>query len=171
MSRRIEHSARYPQPVATVHAALTDERYWRARLQDVGGPGATIDEWTAGDAAVEVAMTQAVPAEHLPAIVSKIRPGDLHITRTESWGALQDGRASGTFTAAVEGVPGRLRGTLTLTADDSTGTGSLLVVDGSVEVKMPLIGGRIEEVIAGQVIELFDAEQDFTARWTAANPS
>ncbi|WP_305092547.1 DUF2505 domain-containing protein [Prescottella sp. R16] len=165
MSRHIEHSARLPRPVAAVHAALTDERYWQARLREIGGPGASVDETTVGDAAIDVAMTQAVPAEHLPPIVTKIRPGDLRITRTESWGPLQDGRASGTFTAAVDGVPGQLRGTLALTPD---GDGSLLVVDGVVEVKLPLIGGKIEEVIAAQVIELLDAEQDFTGRWLAS---
>ncbi|CAM2983910.1 DUF2505 domain-containing protein [Prescottella defluvii] len=165
MARHIEHSAQYPQPVATVHAALTDEGYWQARLREVGGPGATLDEITVGDGTIDVAMTQSVPAEHLPAVVTKIRPGDLIITRTESWGALQGDRAVGTFSAQVEGAPGELRGTMTLTSD---GTGSLLVMDGEVEVKMPLIGGKIESVIAGQVLELLDAEEDFTGQWTSA---
>ncbi|MGF7119917.1 DUF2505 domain-containing protein [Rhodococcus sp. BE178] len=165
MARHIEHSAQYPQPVATVHAALTDEGYWHARLQQVGGPGAKLDKVTVGDGTIDVAMTQAVPAQHLPSVVTKIRPGDLIITRTESWGALQGDRAVGTFSAEVEGAPGQLRGTMTLTAD---GSGSLLVMEGEVEVKMPLIGGKIESVIAGQILELLDAEEDFTGQWTSS---
>lgn len=165
MARRIEHSAHYPHPVATLHAALIDEGYWRARLQEVGGPGATLDKVAAGDGTVDVAMTQSVPAEHLPAMVTKIRPGDLIITRTESWGALQGDRAAGSFSAQVEGAPGQVRGTMTLTAH---GDGSLLVMEGEVEVKLPLFGSKVEAVIAGQVLELVDAEEDFTGRWTAA---
>ncbi|MDH6680425.1 hypothetical protein M2284_004654 [Rhodococcus sp. LBL1] len=164
MARHIEHSAQYPHPVAELHAALTDERYWHARLEKVGGPGARLDSIALGDGTIDVAMTQSVPAEHLPAVVTKIRPGDLIIKRTESWGALQGDRAEGTFSAEVEGAPGQLRGTMTLTAK---GDESLLVMGGEVEVKLPLIGGKVEAVIAGQVLELLDAEEDFTGQWTA----
>ncbi|RVW01603.1 DUF2505 domain-containing protein [Rhodococcus spongiicola] len=165
MARRIDHSAHYPHPVSTVHTALTDERYWRAWLQEVGGPGAKLDEVTVGDGTIDVAMTQSIPAEHLPSMVTKIRPGDLIITRTESWHALQGDHAEGTFSALVDGTPGRLRGTMSLTADAD---GSLLVMEGEVEVKLPIFGGKIESVIAEQVIELIEAENNFTARWTAS---
>jgi hypothetical protein len=164
MARHIEHSAQYRRPVATLHAALTDEGYWQARLKEVGGPGATFESLTVGDGTIDVVLKQSVPAEHLPSVVTSIRPGDLIIRRTESWGPLQGDRAQGTFSAEVEGAPGRLRGTMTLSAD---GTGSELVMDGDVEVKIPLIGGKIESVIAGQVLELLDAEEDFTGQWVA----
>lgn len=164
MARHIEHSAQYPHSVATLHAALTDERYWQARLQAVGGPGAKLDRVQVGDGTIDIAMTQAVPAEHLPSVVTKIRPGDLIITRTESWGPLHGDRAEGTFSAEVEGAPGQLRGTMVLTAD---GDGSSLVMDGEVEVKLPIFGSKVESVIAGQVLELLDAEEDFTGQWTA----
>lgn len=164
MARRIEHSAHYPHPVATLHAALTDEGYWQARLREVGGPGARLDRVAVGDGTIDVALTQSVPAEHLPSMVTKFFPGDLHVARTESWGSLQGDRATGTFSAEVDGVPGRLRGTMTLTAQDG---GSLLVMTGDVEVKLPLIGGKVESVIADQVLELLDAEKTFTTAWTA----
>ncbi|RVW01403.1 DUF2505 domain-containing protein [Rhodococcus xishaensis] len=166
MARRIEHSAHFPHTVATLHAAFIDEHYWRAWLQEVGGPGAKLDKVAVGEGTIDVAMTQSVPAEHLPSMVTKIRPGDLIISRTESWQALQGARAEGTFSAKVDGTPGQLRGTMSLTTD---GNGSLLVMEGEVEVKLPVFGSKIESVIAGQVIELLDAEKDFTARWTASS--
>ncbi|AQA21487.1 hypothetical protein BTZ20_1141 [Rhodococcus sp. MTM3W5.2] len=36
-------------------------------------------------------------------------------------------------------------------------------------MKLPLIGGKIEAVIAEQVVELLDAEHGFTEGWIAAN--
>lgn len=162
MARRIPHSASYPQPVDRVHAALTSERYWRDRIAEVGGDGAGIDRLDTGDGTIAVEMRQAIPAEHLPSIVTKIRPGDLVITRTEDWGPLTGDRATGTFTAHVEGMPGDLTGTLTLAAD---GTGSSVTLDGQVQVGLPLIGGKIESVIAEQITELLNHEDEFTARW------
>jgi hypothetical protein len=166
MARSIPHSASYPQPVDRVHRALTSERYWRERLVEVGGVGAELGHVVTGEGTIDVEMAQSIPAEHLPAIVAKIRAGDLVITRTETWGALEGGRATGTFSARVEGLPGEVTGTLTLAAEDS---GSAIVLDGRVEVKLPLIGGKIEAVIAEQVVELLDAEHGFTEGWIAAN--
>ncbi|MFD4181592.1 DUF2505 domain-containing protein [Rhodococcus sp. NPDC058514] len=166
MARSIPHSAVYPQPVDQVHRALTSERYWRDRLTEVGGDGAELGHVVTGEGTIDVEMAQSIPAEHLPAIVSKIRPGDLIITRTETWGALDGDRAVGTFSARVEGLPGAVTGTLTLAPE---GTGSAITLDGQVEVKLPLIGGKIEAVIAEQVVELLDAEHEFTEGWISAN--
>ncbi|MFC9787393.1 DUF2505 domain-containing protein [Rhodococcus sp. NPDC127528] len=162
MARRIPHSSAYPQSVDQVHRAVTSEQYWRDRLAEVGGPGAALGHVAVGENSVDVEMTQSVPAEHLPAVVTKVRPGDLVITRTETWGPLSGGVAAGTFTARVDGVPGTITGTMTLAAE---GTGTTLAMDGKVEVKLPLIGGRIEAAIADQVSELLDNENEFTARW------
>jgi hypothetical protein len=38
-------------------------------------------------------------------------------------------------------------------------------VHAAVEVKVPLFGGKIEEIVAGQVRRLLEAETAFTVRW------
>ncbi|MFD1815100.1 DUF2505 domain-containing protein [Rhodococcus gannanensis] len=165
MARRIPHSVGYPQSVTSVHAALTDERYWRERIAEVGGDNARLDTLEIGDGTVSVEMEQAIPAEHLPSMVTKIRPGDLQIVRTESWGPLVGERATGAVTARVTGMPGELTGTVTLSA---SGTGSIVELDGEVLVPLPLIGGRIEAVIAERITEIFNHEDEFTARWLSS---
>ena len=45
------------------------------------------------------------------------------------------------------------------------GSGSEFEVRADVEVKVPLFGGKIEEIVAGQVRRLLEAETAFTARW------
>lgn len=149
-----------------MHAALTSEQYWRTRIAEAGGDHARIDRIDVGDGTVAVEMTQAIPAEHLPSIVTKIRPGDLEITRTEDWGRLEGDRATGTFTAHVAGMPGELTGTLTLAAE---GSGSTVTLDGQIQVSLPLIGGKIESVIAERITELLQHEDEFTAGWLTEN--
>ena len=165
MASRIEHSARYSASVAVVHSALTQERYWRERLAAVGGPRATLEDVQVGAGTIDLHMTQAIHAEHLPSIVTTFLRGDLVIHRHESWGPLLDEGASGTFTASVDGVPAKLHGTLTLQPD---GDGSIVYLNGEVEVHVPFFGGKIESMIVDQVVELLEAEQRFTAGWIAS---
>ncbi|MFZ2178782.1 MAG: DUF2505 domain-containing protein [Rhodococcus sp. (in: high G+C Gram-positive bacteria)] len=165
MSRRIEYSSSYSLPVDRVHDGLVTEQYWHDRLAQVGGPGATLDDITTGPGTISVAMTQTIPAEHLPAIVTKIRPGDLHIKRTETWGVLDGDKAAGTFTAAVEGTPAKVSGIQTLTAGIS---GSRVEISGETEVNIPFFGGKIESAITEEVLSLIDKEQAFTEQWLQA---
>lgn len=162
MSRRIEHSSSYAFPVTQVHAGLITEQYWRDRLDEVGGPGATLEQVTTGPGTISVAMSQSIPAEHLPSIVSKVRPGDLVIKRTETWGTLDGDHAEGTFTAEVVGAPATISGTQTLKADGSRAN---VQVEGKAEVRIPLIGGKIENAIADEVLRLIAKEQEFTEQW------
>jgi hypothetical protein len=46
-----------------------------------------------------------------------------------------------------------------------SGTGGAFEVRATVEVRVPLLGGKIEEIIAGQVRRLLEAETAFTVRW------
>lgn len=165
MASRIEHSARYSKPVAIVHGAFTQERYWRERLAEIGGPRATLEDVQAGEGTIDLHMTQAIHAEHLPSVVTTFRPGDLVIHRHESWGPLLGEEASGRFTASVDGVPAKLHGTLTLQPDAD---GSMVHLNGEVGVHIPFFGGKIEAVIVDQVVELLEAEQRFTAGWISS---
>lgn len=162
MSRRIEHSATYTCSPAALHAALTDEAYWTARLAEVGGPKARLDAVTIANGGVEVALTQTIAAENLPGIVSKLKPGDLEIARTETWGPLASDAATGAMTADVRGTPATVRGTSSLTGDDA---GTVVRTTGDVEVKVPLVGGKIEQAVADNVLTLLAAEQRFTSTW------
>ena len=168
MATPIDHSAHYEFPAASVHAALVDPEYWRARLAEVGGPGAAIDTVSTGTGTIDLRMTQAIAAEHLPSVVTNIRPGDLVIHRHESWEPLAGDRARGRFSAGVDGMPGKVEGTFTLGPGR---TGTIVEIDGEIEVKIPFLGGKIEGLIIDQLVELFDAEQEFTAGWLGRSGS
>lgn len=162
MPRRISHDASYPCSPAELHAALCDPEYWRARVDKIGGPGATLDDVRPADGGVEVALTQKVAAEHLPAIVSRIVSGDLSISRTESWGPLTGSSATGRTTAKVASTPAVVGSSAELGGDDD---GTTVRTRGEVKVSVPLIGGTLEQAVADAVLRLLDAEQKFTSAW------
>ncbi len=169
MARRIEHSADYSSTPAAVHAALTDPAYWQARITSVGGPGAGIDSLDGTDGGIEVRLTQPIAAEHLPSIITKIKSGDLVVERAETWGALDGAAASGGFTAVVAGTPIRMRGTYSLSTHSVSGdtTTCTIHTTGQAQVSVPIIGGKIEQIIADNITRLLDIEQHFTQQWMA----
>jgi len=159
MATPLAYTAAYTHPVSAVRAAFSDEQYWKDRITEVGGPNARLESVTAEGDTLRVHMVQAIAAELLPPAVTAVRPGDLIIPRTETWSG-----ASATFDASVEGAPAKMSGTITLTGDDNGATG---VVDGSIEVKVPLFGGKIEAAIKEHLTELLRAEAEFTNTWLA----
>ncbi|MEV5836395.1 DUF2505 domain-containing protein [Nocardia sp. NPDC052112] len=157
MATPLAYTARYSYPVAAVRAAFADEQYWKDRVAEVGGDKARLDSVTVDGDRVEVEMVQVIAAELLPAAITAVRPGDLIIPRTEIWTG-----DSATFTARVEGAPAEVRGTIELAAD---GSGSVARTNGTIEVKIPLFGGKIEAAIAERLTELLANEEEFTNNW------
>lgn len=167
MSRSFDLSADYTGSVERVRSAFSDEQYWLARLADSGADTATLDDMTVDDdGTVRVATTQTLRTDRLPAMVTQFHPRDLAIVRHETWQPLSDGVAHAEVTGAVPGAPVSLTGTAALAPRDG---GSRLTFTASVEVHIPLVGGKLESFIGGKLAELVAAEQRFTTVWITEN--
>jgi hypothetical protein len=81
---------------------------------------------------------------------------------------VRDGQAGATVRGSIPGAPASLSGTATLS---QTGAGSLLDFAATVEVRIPLVGGKVENFIGSQLVELITAEQRFTTEWISAGAS
>lgn len=160
MPRSLQHSAEFAHPVEKVLAALSDEDALRARLAAVGGHNAELLSHEKSATGVSYSMRQGIPADKLPGVIRKLHPGDLIVTREQSWRTLDDGRVRGTGKAHVTGVPGAIDVDTTLLPH---GDGTKLQVSGQVKVSVPLIGGKIEQTIAEQVGRLLEREDSFVA--------
>ncbi|UGT64678.1 DUF2505 domain-containing protein [Nocardia asteroides] len=159
MATPLAYTARYSHSAAAVRAAIADEQYWKDRIAEVGGPNARLDRITIDGDRVHAELVQAIAAELLPAAITAVRPGDLIIPRVEEWTG-----DTGTFTAKVDGAPAEVRGSIALAAD---GAGSVATITGTIEVKVPLFGGKIEAAIAERLVELLGNEAEFTDTWLA----
>jgi Protein of unknown function (DUF2505) len=162
MARSIDYRSTLAFPAEKVFATMTDKEYLRARLREIGGPGSELLEHEASPDGARYRLKQGLSEKDLPPIVGKVMQGDLSIQRTESLRRTAPGAYAGDVEVAIAGVPASASGTMRL-AD--SGTGSEFEVHATVEVRVPLIGGMIEEIIAGQVRRLLEAETGFTVRW------
>lgn len=167
MPRSFDMAADYDGTVEQIHHAFGDQRYWLERLAESGADKATLDSITAGaDGGVDVVTTQTMRADRLPGVVAQFHRGDLSFVREEVWTPVRDGRATATVKGTIPGAPATLSGTAVLSP---TGNGSRLEFTATVEVRIPLVGGKVESFVGSQLVGLLTAEQNFTTAWIKAN--
>ncbi|MFI5714441.1 DUF2505 domain-containing protein [Nocardia sp. NPDC051750] len=157
MATALAYTAHYSHPVAAVREAFCTEKYWRDRIAAVGGPNARFVSLDVDGEQVRIEVVQSIPADALPPAITAVRPGDLIIPRTELWSG-----TTGSFEARVEGAPAEVRGTIIATDEP---TGAVAEVSGTIEVKVPLFGRKIEEAIGERLTDLLVEETAFTNSW------
>ncbi|GAB3495475.1 DUF2505 domain-containing protein [Amycolatopsis cihanbeyliensis] len=163
MASRIEHRAEFPHSVDEVYRAQSDAAALRARLERIGGHQARLAEHEATADGVRFTLVQGISADRLPQAVRSLHRGDLIVHREQRWQHTGDGEVyTGTATASVDGVPGRITARTELRAG---GAGAVLRATGEVTVRIPLVGGKLEGAIAEQVTALLEREAEFTASW------
>lgn len=165
MARSFDMATEYEGSVEQVHRAFSDERYWLARLADSGADDATLENMeVTADGHIDVVTHQVLRSDRLPGLVSQFHRGDLVIRREEHWRPIRDGQSAGVIAGAIPGAPVGLTGTAVLAPSDQ---GTRLAVSTTVEVRVPLVGGKIENFIGTQLVDLLIAEQRFTTVWIA----
>jgi hypothetical protein len=167
VAQTISHRAGWDADADSVYRVLVDDEYLRARLHELGGKDPALTEHSVDDSGARLALRHSVAVEFLPSVMRKFTGGDLVLDRVETWTPQAEGGYRGTFEVTVRGLPGKLTGRQFL--HDVEG-GSETSVDGSAEVPVPFVAGKIESVVNEQVGALLDAEDEFTRRWMAEHP-
>lgn len=160
MSSRIEHHAEFPHPLDQVLSALSSEESLLDQLEQIGGHDAKLLSHEPTDTGVSYRLQQGIPSDKLPSAMRTLHSGDLMVNREQTWRRVDDGRVIGDSIASVGGVPGEIKAKTELTA---TASGTSFKVSGEVKVRIPLIGGKIERVIAENVVRLLKHECTFHA--------
>jgi hypothetical protein len=161
MPRSFDVSAESPATVEQVHSAFSDEGYWLARLATMNGSTALESLIVDDDQTVRVATTQDLGRDLVPGIVAKFYRRDLKVRHTETWRPI-DGQLRGEINVAVSGAPGSGSGAALVAP---TQDGSRMTFEGSVEFKVPLVGGTIESFIAREFARGIPDIQHFLAKW------
>jgi hypothetical protein len=162
-------STDYGVTVEEVLRAFSDEEYWLARLADSGADDTTLDSMQLGglsgtDGSIDVITTQVLRSDRLPGLITQFHRGDLRIRREEKWEPVTNGSATAAITGSILDAPASLTGTAVLEPVTETG-GARMKLRATVEVRIPLVGGKLENFIGNQLVELLIAEQRFTTTW------
>lgn len=168
MSRSFDILTELPASVEQVHAAFGREDYWLARIA-VGDATitTTLDSLVVdADGTVTVRVTQHLGRQLLPGLIAKYVPGNLKVVNCETWRPVGDRQVRGQVNVSASGGLGSCRAEAWL-GPQAASNGSQLRYAVRVEVKLPLVGGKLEKSIGAGLAESIPAMQRFTTTWIA----
>ena len=162
---RLSGSHAYPVPVETVIAMLRDRAATIAKYESMGHRDVEIVDFASEDTALRIVSSRVVDVE-LPGFAKKALKPTNTMVQTDEWRRRDDGSWTGTFDVEVHGSPAHISGTMTLAPD---GAGSHHDVTLDVDVKIPLVGGKIADWVGkNDVRRTLDAEYAFNERRLAS---
>jgi len=158
--KRVQEQLRYDgATVEQVYAMLTTQEFREAvcDYQQVLHRDVTVSK---DGSSASVTIDQGHATDKLPGFARKIVGDRVSMVQAEAWteGSL------GKITVTVPGKPGEMAGTATLVGDH---TGVTEEVDMAVTVHLPLIGGKVEGLIADMLRKALQAEHTVGVRWLA----
>ena len=149
----------YDAPLSDVAAMLADSEFRRAVCDRLGviRSEVTIQPRAAG---MDVRIEQVQRANGIPSFARKFVGDEIEIVQSESW----DAADSGDITVTIPGKPGEMSGTATLA---ESGAATTETVDLTVKVGIPLVGGRLEGLIADLLLRALRTEEEVGREWLA----
>jgi hypothetical protein len=156
--KRITEKLRYDGATATqVHEMLADPAFREKVCEEQGvlRHSVRIDPRSSG---MEVEIDQVQAAHGIPGFAKKFVGDEIHIVQSERWSSPDHGDIH----VSIPHKPGEMKGTATL-AEDAAGTTE--TVDLTVTVGIPLVGGKIEGLIADMLSKALRAEHRVGVRW------
>lgn len=151
MATRLLHEMVYDAPAERVAAMLSDKAFREevCRAQNAVSYDVSLD----GDvSSKQVRIEMAQPTDRIPAFAKKFIGETTTIVQTESWSS----PTHGDIHVTIPGKPGDMVGTAILVEKDGVTTET---VDLQVKVKIPLVAGKLEELIAKLLKSALKAEQ------------
>jgi hypothetical protein len=156
--KRVSHTLTYPgTTVVDVYAMLADPAYRKA----VGDYQRVTDfacEITPSGDGMEVRLEQAHPTDRIPSFAQRFVGNEIRFVQQESWSS----PSGAEIHVTIPGKPGDMTGGTTLT---QSGDDVVQGIDLAVKVSIPLVGGKVEDLIAGFVSKAFDAENKVGVKW------
>jgi hypothetical protein len=151
MATRLTHTMMYDAPLADVGAMLDDPAYRAEVIEAQGGIRGTFEMETSGEVTTAV-VDQIQPAADLPSYARKLVGDEINIVQREEWTS----EAYAELHVTIPGKPGQMVGSITL--DEAGGT-TTETVEVEITVNIPLVGGKVEKLIADMLRKALKAEE------------
>jgi uncharacterized protein DUF2505 len=159
------HDMTYDAAPEEVVAMLAD-RAFREKVCDAMGStrsDVTIDG-AAGDG-MRVVVDQTRPAAGIPSFARTFVGDAVRIVQRETW---ESATAAG-LVVEIPGKPGSLDGAIRLSADGQHGAGTVETVSGDLKVKIPMVGGKLEALLADMLRKALRTEERVGRAWLAGD--
>ena len=150
MSRTVHSTHDISADVERVHGVLSGPDWAEHKAAALHDGSRVVEREVTPDGGVRLVSSRELPSGG-PGFLQRFLPKDGRVVQTDDWGPSQDGVRRGTWQVVIPGVPATLGGTMRL---EPTATGARYVIDGTVDVPLPLVGGRAETFIAEMVSKL-----------------
>ncbi|MCZ3389796.1 MAG: DUF2505 domain-containing protein [Actinomycetia bacterium] len=155
------HTYDYSVSPSALLDALANLDYLAARSKRFGGVGAPTTEHA--DDSVAITAVRQLPMDKIPVAIKGL-VGDGQITQVDTWSSLPDaaGTLLGTWRADLGTAPANISGDYSI---EATSDGSSYSCTVNVKVKVPFVGGKIEQQVRSYLDDLITKEQDFLDDW------
>jgi hypothetical protein len=153
---KVTHAVRYDASVAEVYAMLTDPAFREKATWSQGATAVDVTVSTAADTGT-VRIDLESPNTDVPSFARKLVGDTLHAVQAEEWSGHE-----ADFSITTSKVPAGVHGRRALVAD---GEGCRDTFDGEARAAIPLVGGRLEKVIAGKLKDGWDVEHAVGVAW------
>ena len=158
MSTKLSKTLTYDAPAQAVAAMLDDPAFREAVLERQNVERGSVD--IEGD---HVRIEQVRSGADLPSFARKFAGDEIVIVQQETWTS----PTTADLELQIPGKPGEAVGTLALTEAGGTTTET---VELTVSVRIPLVGGKVEGLIADMVGHALDREHEVGVEWLSRQP-
>lgn len=158
---RFLHEMRYDAPLAEVRAMLADPAF-RERVCEAADSLRHQVRITLSDGDMSVSVDQVMPAEGIPSFARKIVGDEIEVLQREQW----SGTSQAALDVSIPGKPGHLKGSITLAEQ---GGQTVETVAGEVKVHIPVLGGKLEKLIADLLGSALRSEHRVGQAWLAGD--
>src|SRR3954464_8227931 len=156
---RMQVTHHFDADVETVFALMSDPDFISRKYADQGATEIQVDS-DQRESGPTVVSRRKVTVD-LPGFAKKVMSPANTVVQTDEWArAAGDGSRVCRYSVEVQGVPSRIDGTVTLSADDG---GTRQDVEAEVKVSIPLLGGKMEKFAVDSGRKSLEAEAAFTA--------
>lgn len=158
---KLRRDLSYDASPAEVRAMLATPAFREAACaaQDVVSADVSIESTgTGATGGMQVVVDQVQRTDDLPAFARTFAGATTRAVQREEWSGAD--RAS--LVIEAPGSPATIRGSITLTP---SGAGTVETVELDIKVSVPLIGGKLEKLLADRIIAGMDAEHRVGTAW------
>ena len=150
MSTKFSHDLTYDAPLADVDAMLMDTAFREAACEAQGAIRKTVTV-SDDDGGVTIVVDQVQTTDGLPGFAKKFVGDEINLVQTETWTDAENAAVE----VVIPGKPGEMVGTIHLSEDGGVTTERLEM---TIKVNIPLVGGKIENLIADLLRKALKAE-------------